>query len=993
MAYKDNRGSEWRKWDLHVHTPESGLANRFGGDWDNYVKTLLTTAVRNEIAVIGITDYFTIAGYKKLKTEYLNNDAKLLELFDNNKEFVQNAKSICFLPNIEFRLHSMVNGNRINYHVIFAEDVSVRDIEENFLHEIDFVYEEAPYTKEDTRKLKAENISELGKKIKNEHPRFSGSDFEVGCTVATVKDFQLRDILEAKKSIFKNKYIVCVPVDEDLSALDWDGQGHAVRKGYYQHCNAFFATNRGTIDFGLGKKHQSKDEFISEFKSLKPSICGCDAHSCNEIENWLGQNIIERDPDDPEKINVQKHVLWIKANPSFDGLRQILFEPEGRVRIQSSMPEVKSDRMILSHIEFDSDDSLMGKQVIYLNDNLNSIIGGKSSGKSLLLHSIAEAIDPEQVERISEALKFEGYRPTFDYDLNVYWKNGDIDRLRGKDIEHRKVTYIPQLYINYLAEKSNKKDLNELIINILRQNDDFRTSYNLEKENISNCNREISTSLFSLLGDRAKVIDLRSKYKEIGTKEAISKSIEDYSKRIEELKKEAFLSQEESTQHAELSKKIEELSAKRGGVKILIDVTSKIIAEVNASFLKLCGKMLDNGIIVKGGIDVIFDQYLHIPEEILSLKSIVLDGGANIVELLQTKIKSFDFEAQIEDIDKEIKRAEDALLPIANKLKGQTEIAKLQESHKKEIERLADSELTKKQLDITFSEYRETHRRISELLRSRQEMYEAIQKMINDHYRQIHKDISLNAILKFGRSKFQFYQQVNKVRISSDHDFNKLFPEGKGVDYCRIPELFSAIKGITAEGILVADYDEKKKVEYALNQKTSIDDVLKGLIEDYFELDFEVKYRNDELLKMSPGKKGTVLLILFLQISSAEYPILIDQPEDNLDNRTIYDLLCQMIRSKKAERQIIIVSHNANLVVATDSENVIVANQEGQAASTTKNRYRFEYVNGALEYSFPKDETKSGVLFQQGIKEHVCDILEGGDEAFKHRERKYFYSN
>ena len=92
------------------------------------------------------------------------------------------------------------------------------------------------------------------------------------------------------------------------------------------------------------------------------------------------------------------------------------------------------------------------------------------------------------------------------------------------------------------------------------------------------------------------------------------------------------------------------------------------------------------------------------------------------------------------------------------------------------------------------------------------------------------------------------------------------------------------------------------------------------------------------------------VLRLFLQISSAEYPILIDQPEDNLDNRTIYDLLCKIVKETKIDRQIIIVSHNANLVVATDSENIIVANQEGQDPEKKKSEYRFEYVNGALEF-------------------------------------------
>jgi predicted ATP-dependent endonuclease of OLD family len=174
-----------------------------------------------------------------------------------------------------------------------------------------------------------------------------------------------------------------------------------------------------------------------------------------------------------------------------------------------------------------------------------------------------------------------------------------------------------------------------------------------------------------------------------------------------------------------------------------------------------------------------------------------------------------------------------------------------------------------------------------------------------------------------------------------------------------------------------------------LKIKTNLEDILKGLIKDGFEIDYTVTYKGDNLLHMSPGKKGTVLLILFLQISSSEFPILIDQPEDNLDNRTIYDLLCKMIKEKKKDRQIIIVSHNANLVVATDTENIIVANQRGQDGNQDTSQYRFEYVNGALEHSFCKDETIKSVLECQGIREHVCDILEGGGEAFKQREKKY----
>ena len=193
------------------------------------------------------------------------------------------------------------------------------------------------------------------------------------------------------------------------------------------------------------------------------------------------------------------------------------------------------------------------------------------------------------------------------------------------------------------------------------------------------------------------------------------------------------------------------------------------------------------------------------------------------------------------------------------------------------------------------------------------------------------------------------------------------------------------------DSLLNYSFDANTIESMPLNQGyEEVEAIFKSLLEDHIRLHFDIQYKNDHLLQMSPGKKGTVLLILFLELSSAEYPIFIDQPEDNLDNRTIYDLLCQMIRKKKQSRQIIIVSHNANLVVATDSENVIVANQLGQSASNRTFASKFEYVNGPLEMSFDHSSDKTlSELRAKGIKEHVCDVLEGGLEAFHNRESRY----
>jgi hypothetical protein len=163
-----------------------------------------------------------------------------------------------------------------------------------------------------------------------------------------------------------------------------------------------------------------------------------------------------------------------------------------------------------------------------------------------------------------------------------------------------------------------------------------------------------------------------------------------------------------------------------------------------------------------------------------------------------------------------------------------------------------------------------------------------------------------------------------------------------------------------------------------------------SLLRDHFRLNLSLQHEGDDLQRMSPGKRGMVLLRLLLEKSDATHPILIDQPEDNLDNRTVFSQLRQAVRARKKERQILIVTHNANLVVSTDAECVLVAHQYGQNDRPLGSG-RFEYRGGALEHSKPSDDNPS-VLIKQGTREHVCEILEGGEQAFKDRQEKYEFA-
>ena len=99
--------------------------------------------------------------------------------------------------------------------------------------------------------------------------------------------------------------------------------------------------------------------------------------------------------------------------------------------------------------------------------------------------------------------------------------------------------------------------------------------------------------------------------------------------------------------------------------------------------------------------------------------------------------------------------------------------------------------------------------------------------------------------------------------------------------------------------------------------------------------------------------------------------------------------LVNYLRKKKLERQIIVVTHNANIVVNADAEKIIVANQKGQNNDNSTSPYKFDYINGALEDSFEKQLEETDILKSMGIRQHVADIVEGGKEAFIKREQKY----
>lgn len=970
-----NRGSEWHKWDLHVHTPMSGLSNNFHCTWDDYVKRLFESAIANNIVAIGITDYFLIDGYKFLKHEYLENVDKLKTLF--NDEQIKQIKSIAIFPNIEFRLDSLVNGNRVNYHVLFSDEVDIKDIEENFLTEIDFSIDEDPSSCPNRRKLSKTNLEELGKKITIQQPSIKGSnDFETGCKIAVVNRDRIVEVLNKHKDIFEGKYVTIVPVDEDLSNISWDGQGHMVRKLIYQSSDMFFATNPNTIEFGLGRKSSTKKEFIAEFKSLKPCIRGCDAHSLETLFQY---------PDN--------HACWIKAVPSFFGLKQIIFEPETRVKIQPMAPDQKPDRMVISEIKFidssvQNNHATFSTDSLYLNSNLNSIIGGKSSGKSLLLHSIAEAVDKQMVERVDGLLKVEGYSRSFNHNFMVKWNDGltsYINDVITDEDNRRKVTYIPQLYINYLAEKENKEDLNSLLLNILKQNDIFRKEYEEYINDLDKYKNTIATLLTNMFATRQEAISYKNQIKDIGNSKEIESSITKIKESIKQLAQQSTLLPKEQEIYYDYLKYDENCNKELAHLQLLSEIAEKIQNMVSETTLGMIG----NGEFLQGKIDGILEYDKNRPQDFDAIFEKYKKDLETSRDELDTAVILYNLEGKINTIKNQKAEKEKEIKGILEKIQFSKQLMEFQKVLVNEGEKLVKSTTLEDKYRGAVNNYKDIKGKITSQLLERIEKQKAFVNNINTKYSQIYQDVSLKASIENTTSNCYFYMMTHKLNARSVQIWKEMIPNDEYINTDLIPVFFDQCLRIDNGNMLLRDNSQKlEKIQ--VNNGTEFERYMRSITDDVSKINFNVQYKGDNLLQMSPGKKGTVLLILFLQLNSAEYPILIDQPEDNLDNRTIYELLCSMIKEKKRSRQIILVSHNANIVVSTDSENVIVANQYGQDESSRPYKSKFEYINGALENTFDKSDNKNlSELTCKGIREHVCDVLEGGESAFLQREQKY----
>jgi predicted ATPase len=726
----------------------------------------------------------------------------------------------------------------------------------------------------------------------------------------------------------------------------------------------------------LQSQHQKSSIAVAEYIKTNSSLT---SKFCSHISSDARAL---RDVGRPDK---EGNYLWTKADPTFEGLKQIAYEPEQRLFVGPQKPDEKKSYFVIDKVRFldNTVDVKFSSDSIEMNQNLTTIIGGKSTGKSLLLYYMAKTIDRQEVENRTSASGLPityGFHASADFNFEVTWKDGQRTLLRvpeggsTDESKERKILYIPQRYLNTLSEANikSREALNEFVLSVILQDSAVNEKYEETVREIKTIAKGIPASITELFSDKEDIKKTEEELKQAGDAKGIETYIQTLQGQVDAVKAKSGLSDDQIKEYEgliarekEINTQISNLNADGKTVKNLHSSLSSQIETMRSTADDTEAYLNDVDIKTK------FKSELKVID---SFTVAVKTATDNVSAVITTKVK---------ELDQNLIKIKADLAPLLSKVQLQAELKEKTDAINAEQQKLDGITIKDNALKIKRASYQKKAEAIIEAYKQVIAKYENLRNEFKK-FESKFGDITLSVLVSFNDDAFN--ATVVKEYLNKN-DLKRVIPEaewGEEFIYKYDPTKHMTNIGVVFGGLIGGTINTVKG--------RHVKDAITKLLDNYFYLDFRIFYKNDALDKMSPGKRGLVLLQLLVNLSNQEWPILLDQPEDDLDNRSVYDDLVSFLKKKKLQRQIIIVTHNPNLVVGADSEETIVANQSGQEVGRENRKHRFEYVSSALENSFEMVSAQEpAILYRKGIRQHVCEILEGGKEAFQKREQKYSF--
>ncbi|WQX72092.1 ATPase [Helicobacter pylori] len=804
----------------------------------------------------------------------LTNYFKFNEKEFDLKEKIE-KKGIKVFYNLEVRLDYQNKEDQcLDFHIIFSDKVTQQEID-NFLKNADA------------------NVGGTEKKLAD----LEKDDFDK----AVVNFDQLLECLEEESLKLRGKYL-----------LGFLSRGHGNSRS---SSNDKKITNKShfLIHSSDSQQNLKKDrEFWLEYN--KPLIQSSDAHK----EEQIG-----------------KKCTWIKAEKTFEGLKQIIYEPKTRVSIDENKPQDPLYKIDCVGLNFDKAVKITNEkgdtpfcyagfnETLFFSPYFTCVIGGRGSGKSTLLQLIASAIKNNsfvkglRLETIQKSLKIQP-------DIDIV---DSVEYLAQNEVEEfaTNVSKFTEAIFNRMDSKSSGR-LKELEKQITKGIEKF-------DEQIA-CWQE-KTKLEERLKESEKI---RKKYQSIidafTDKNYLDKKdkLQEKRKALIDLKqsKEGFLTFIEELKRVVNFNSKENMKEKNSYDKVYNQLKQNICKE-----LEEIDKHIKNGYFNSEDEEI---RTLESGREVLrqEIGEFLKEKGVsdeNIGDIRNANHHLGNIEMNIADLEREIKEK-------ANKIEGFSyeDIDK----NIKEFKNQINEELNK--INSVFEEISKNHKEV---------------KPITIEYR-LNEDVFEGV-----------FEDFDKL---VDKGFNTQRHQSKIKEYLKEIEL----KNVT--GMQHAEFIEELYSSID-NKKAAFYEILKDILdrESHFQIYrlfvlkhlrnvekykiFEVRYDKRALNETSFGQRCTAVLVVLLSLGNN--PIIIDEPEAHLDSALIAKYLVTLIKERKQERQIIFATHNANFVLNADAELIIQLKNEN---------------NKIIAQSF--------TIESDGYRDDLLK-LEGGEEAFKNRERKY----
>lgn len=851
------RGSEWRKWDLHIHSLNTRLDNGYNGATaDNFVKAVTD----KQIDVVGLTNYFNFS------EEDFSLKNKLEE------------KGVTVFLNLEIRLaYQNKEDDCCDAHIVFDNRVTKNNIE-SFLTKLNV-------TDRGTEKI-AKNLSEK-------------EEFEK----ATVEFDHLIEILNQESLNLTGKYLIGF-----LSR----GKGNSRSSTNYEKIakKSHFLIHSSDK---VGNVEEDRDYWLTK---NKPLLQSSDAHKL---------------------VDIGSKFTWIKADTTFEGFKQTLYEPKARVLIQERSPsDPKTGRLVIDRVTYKMSDG--DKKTVYFNKDLNSIIGKRGSGKSTLLKNLAQKIDQNEFSKRDKKSPY----PLDNFE--VVW--GDGQKNSGTDESPKSIFYIPQGYLSALAyddgERANERDA--FLTQLLKKNERFANAIKSFENFVSKNKVHIEELIQKLLTANTSIKENEVLLKKQGTKTEIEKEVKKKNEQIKKYKG-TEITDEEIKEYSKAQKAIED-SKKEADV---LNQDKEILVSIK-----------------KTGASIFISDHefslLSTARQELIQKELQKKSKASLEALIDKEITKI--ETQIKDLNKIITDNEKTVKKSEEKIKK----SKALDGLTKELAALENTiDNIKKLTDIITRAKKERAESVDALVKAYND-FESQQESIyrTIEFKEKFSFLKVEVVTRYNTQQLKNFVERNintrdsDPNIKTEEDIRTLFGDSP-----------TKLSPETVKKLIEGLIDEKIKIKV---EAGDINAVLAQLLGNRFEIDYlnsvKTKDGQTQFKNMTGGQKAIALLELIFRFDDEKYPILIDQPEDDLDVGGIASDLVNFVDDEKQERQIIIVTHNASLVICADTENIVTSEVQGLGNS----KYNFTYATGSIEN--PDRRTD------------IINVLEGGEDALKKRMLK-----